>query len=232
MAVVHEAVADHAALLGPRTHGSASRHQKSEDQETRGQPLHAPKLPLGQGESQQARPSANTTPSASVDRRYCIRSRELATDGSGHSSARATDAAPVRATEIAAVQAGRRSELGLFHELWRGTLLRGESVIWSRGVVARRVGLRTLALGIAVGVVAPSMTGPAAAAVCHQLFEGSAHAVFNHLLHAHLRLPRFGPPTSHRVAGTLIGLSTVFGELRSIRVHPRTRWQVEVPRTA
>jgi hypothetical protein len=40
-------------------------------------------------------------------------------------------------------------------------------------------------------------------------------------------LPRFGPPTSHRVVGTHIGLSTVFGELRSNRVHPRIPWQAD-----
>ena len=58
--------------------------------------------------------------------------------------------------------------------------------------------LRTLALGVAVVVVAPPTTAPAAAAVCHQLFEGSAHAVFNHLRQAHVRpaplWPTYLPP--------------------------------------
>ena len=53
-----------------------------------------------------------------------------ATIALGHSSAAApaacaTDAARVRAAAIARAQAGRRSELGLLHELWRGTFLAG-----------------------------------------------------------------------------------------------------------
>lgn len=83
-------------------------------------------------------------------------------------------------------------------------------MIWSRGVVARSVGLRTLALGIAVGVVAPSMTAPAGAAVCSQLFQGSAHAVFNHLLHAHLRpaplWPTYLPPSGRHAHWSVYGI--------------------------
>ena len=83
-------------------------------------------------------------------------------------------------------------------------------MIWARGLVARSIGLRTLALGIAVGVVAPSMTAPAAAAVCRQLFQGSAHAVFNHLLHAHLRpaplWPTYLPPSGRHAHWSVYGI--------------------------
>jgi hypothetical protein len=125
-------------------------------------------------------------------------------------SGRATDSAQVRAGAIAAVQAGRRFELGLSHALWRGTFVGGESVIWSRGVVARSVGPTTLALGIAVVVVALSMTAPATAAVCRELFQGSPHAVFNHLRHARLRpaplWPTYLPPSSRRAHWSVYGI--------------------------
>jgi hypothetical protein len=83
-------------------------------------------------------------------------------------------------------------------------------VIPSSGVVARSVGLRTLVLAIVVGVVAPSMTAPAGAAACSHLFQGSAHAVSNHLLRAHLRpaplWPSYLPPSARRAHWSVYGI--------------------------